>query len=200
MMTAPIPVPAPVGASAARDADRATAVLTLAFSTDPVCRWVWPDPQRYLANFPSFAWAFGGAAFRQGTAFCTLNYGGAALWLPPGITPDGEALGDLLQRTVAEQDQAEVFAFLEQMDRYHPTEPHWYLPLIGVDPALQGRSHGSALLQQALTLCDRDGMPAYLESSNPRNNLLYQRHGFEVLGRIQAGASPPMFPMLRTPR
>ena len=86
------------------------------------------------------------------------------------------------------------------MAKYHPSEPHWYLPLIGVDPAHQGQGHGDALLTHALQQCDRAHVPAYLESTNPRNIPLYQRHGFEILGTIQAGGSPPLAPMLRPAR
>jgi ribosomal protein S18 acetylase RimI-like enzyme len=67
------------------------------------------------------------------------------------------------------------------------------------DPG-HGQGCGSALLRHALTRCDRDGVPAYLESSNPRNVPLYQRHGFEIIGSIQAGRSPTLVPMLRRPR
>jgi hypothetical protein len=48
-----------------------------------------------------------------------------------------------------------------------------------------------------LARADRDGLPAYLEASAPRNRALYERHGFEVVGEIQAGDSPPLWPMLR---
>jgi ribosomal protein S18 acetylase RimI-like enzyme len=92
-----------------------------------------------------------------------------------------------------------VFAVLDQMGSYHPSEPHWYLPLIGVDPVLHGKGYGSALMEHALIQCDRDKKLAYLESSNPKNMTLYKRHGFELLGTIQVGASPPIFPMLRKP-
>ena len=51
----------------------------------------------------------------------------------------------------------------EQMDAHHPQEPCWYLTLIGVDPACQGRGFGSALLQFALEQIDRAGGTAYLE-------------------------------------
>ena len=70
----------------------------------------------------------------------------------------------------------------------HPTEPHWYLPMIAMDPALQSRGYGSALLRAALARCDEDGLPAYLESSNPRNISIYRRHGFEATGTIQVGS------------
>ena len=86
------------------------------------------------------------------------------------------------------------------MEGYHPREPHWYLPFIGVDPSQQGKGYGSALMKHTLDACDRDHAAAYLESSNPKNVPLYERHGFELLGTIQAGTSPPIFPMLRKPR
>jgi ribosomal protein S18 acetylase RimI-like enzyme len=190
----------PVKAATAADAERVTAVLTLAFSADPAVRWVYPDLQQYWSCWPDFVRAFGGRAFDHGTAEHTDGYAGAALWLPPGVHPDDDALVALLQRSVTEHDQEEVFAVLEQMGHFHPSEPHWYLAILGVDPHWQGRGHGSALLRHALARCDRDHAPAYLESSNPRNNPLYERHGFEVLGTIQVGASPPIWPMVRPPR
>jgi ribosomal protein S18 acetylase RimI-like enzyme len=88
----------------------------------------------------------------------------------------------------------------EKMGSYHPTEPHWYLPLIGVEPTKQGRGCGSALLRHALERIDRDGGIAYLESTNPANIPLYRRHGFEVVGTIQVGDSPPLYPMVRRPQ
>jgi GNAT superfamily N-acetyltransferase len=69
-----------------------------------------------------------------------------------------------------------------------------------VDPAHRGKGYGTALLGFALEQCDRDGVPAYLESTNPRNMSLYRRHGFEPVGRIQEGTSPVIVPMVRAPR
>jgi ribosomal protein S18 acetylase RimI-like enzyme len=174
--------------------------LVMAFSTDPASRWVFPQPQDYLTHFPDFVKAFGGRAFLHQTAHVVEGYAGAALWLPPDVHPDEEELMALLQRTIPSEIREEAFAVFDQMGDYHPDEPHWYLPLIGVETQYQGRGYGSALLQHALTACDRDQTPAYLESSNVKNIPLYQRHGFEVLGTIQVGSSPQIFPMLRTPR
>ena len=183
-------------------ADEVPAIDTvvLAFAADPIARWSWPDSHQYVTNMPNLTRAFGGRAFAHNAAHATDGYAGAALWLPPGVTPDEEALVEIVQSTVAESIRDDVFALFEQMAKYHPGEPHWYLPLIAVDPAHQGRGHGDALLTYALQACDRDRMPAYLESTNPRNISLYRRHGFEVLGTIQVGSSPPLVPMLRPPR
>ena len=51
-----------------------------------------------------------------------------------------------------------------------------------------------------LDIVDRDHLPAYLDSTNPRNVPFYQHHGFEVTGRWQAGDSPLITSMLRGPR
>jgi ribosomal protein S18 acetylase RimI-like enzyme len=189
-----------VTATPPSDAEEAVAVIVLSFSTDPAARWTYPDPRQFLIHFPEVVRALGGKAFAHGTGHHVSDFAGAALWLPPGVHPDEEALRTVIRRSVAAERQAAVFAVFEQMGRYHPSEPHWYLPLIGVDPLHQRKGHGSALLQHALLQCDRDHVPAYLESSNPANIPLYERHGFEVLATIQVGSSPPIVPMLRRGR
>lgn len=192
----------PIIKTAATASDEASIidVLVRANWADPAARWVWPDSQRFLMYFPSFVRAFGGKAFAHRSAYYIDGYIGAALWLPPDVHPDENALIALLQRTVSDQIQKDVFAVFEQMGRYHPNEPHWYLPLMGVDPSQQSKGFGSALLQHILIQFDRDNKLAYLESSNPRNIPLYKRHGFELLGTIQTGTSPSISPMLRRPR
>jgi GNAT superfamily N-acetyltransferase len=192
--------PSTVTATAPSEAERAIAVVVLAFSTDPAARWTYPDPDRYLAHFPAVVRAFGGRAFAHGTGYHVGGFGGAALWLPPGIQPDDDALAAVLKASVPAERQATVFAVFDQMGRYHPSEPHWYLPLVGVDPLHQRAGLGSALLRHTLLRCDRDHVPAYLESTSPASIPLYERHGFAVRATIQVGSSPPVFPMLRAAR
>lgn len=196
-----LPVPSPtVRTMSTADEEPAVDTVVLAFAADPMARWSWPDSRQYLTTMPALVRAFGGRAFLHDSAHCTDGYAGAALWLPPGVHPDEEALGEIVQGTVPAAIRDDAVRIFEEMAKYHPSGPHWYLPLIGVDPAQQGRGHGAALLRYALERCDCEGMPAYLESSNPRNISLYLRHGFEALGTIQAGSSPPLVPMLRLPR
>ena len=189
-----------IEAVAPSNADQAIGTIVLAFSADPVARWFYPDPHVYLTQLPHFVRAFAGKAFEYNSAYQIDGYSGASLWLPPEVHPDENALMALLQCTIPKENQQNIFAFVEQMDRYHPSEPHWYLPMIGVDPAKQGNGYGSALLKHVLERCDGEGKLAYLEASSAKSILLYQRHGFERVGTIQVEKSPPMFLMLRKPR
>ncbi len=174
--------------------------ITLAFAADPVIRWAFPKEHDYSTIFPKFTRAFGGSAFLHNSAHCTEDFGGVALWLPPNVHFDENAVSKLLESEAPDSIRGDLFAVLDQMEQYHPTEPHWYLPLIGVDPAVQNKGYGGALMKHALEQCDRDHALAYLESTNPKNVSLYQRHGFEALGTIQKGTSPPLVPMLRKAR
>jgi ribosomal protein S18 acetylase RimI-like enzyme len=185
---------------APEDESAAIATIALAFAADPMTRWTWPKADQYLAAMPRMARAFGGRAFAHGSALATDGLTGVALWLPPGVEPDGDGLSAVMQSTVAPAQLEDGAGLFEQMAAYHPHEPHWYLPLIGVDPAHFGKGHGDALVSYSLARCDRERVPAYLESSNPRNVSFYRRHGFEPLGTIQAGSSPRLVPMLRRPR
>ncbi len=86
------------------------------------------------------------------------------------------------------------------MQADHPEQRHWYLGIIATEPSRQGRGLGAAVLAASLEAVDADGAPAYLESSNPRNVSLYERHGFEVTGRIDLPGGPPLLPMWRDAR
>ncbi|MEM9767501.1 MAG: GNAT family N-acetyltransferase [Cyanobacteria bacterium P01_D01_bin.71] len=175
-------------------------VMVLAFSADPIARWTWPDPQHYVAHFPSFVEAVGGKAFISGKAYYADGYAGAALWLLPDIHPNHAELMDFLQHTVSKPRQKDVFTVFETREIYHPDGPHWYLTVLGVDPYQRNQGYGSALTQQALVQCDRDRVPAYLESTSIKSIPFYERQGFEVLGMVQVETSPPLFPMLRQPK
>src|SRR5688500_4179748 len=191
---------AAIKTATASDEDAAISTMVLAFSTDPMARWSTPNPHLHLNHIPKLARAFGGSAFTSGTAYIADGYAGAALWLPPGVHPDEETMIGLVEQTAPDGIKADLYGVFEQMGKYHPTEPHWYLPMIGVDPSQQGNGIGSSLMKHALDIVDRDHLPAYLESSNPKNVSLYERHGFEVIGEIQVGSSPTMRPMFRSAR
>jgi GNAT superfamily N-acetyltransferase len=179
------------------DEDRALATITVAFSNDPVTRWVFEDPLLFLSCWPMVAKAYAGAAFPSGTADAIDDHAGVALWLPPGVGALDEALGARAFEAVPEPRRDEASAFFGQSGAFRLTEPHWYLSLIAVDVVKQGLGYGSELLRRGLARCDADRLPAFLEATSPRSKALYERHGFEAIGVIQHGSSPPMWPMLR---
>ncbi len=174
--------------------------IVLGFCSDPVLRWFYPEPQEYLTNSPNLMKLFGGRAFQHNSAYHIQNYTGAALWLPPNLHPDEEGLTKMFQDGFEGAQLDEIFSLFEQMDKYHPDEACWHLAFIAVDPAQQNKGYGSTLLKHTLEVVDNDKKLAYLESTNEANLSLYRRHGFELVGNIQAGNSPSLFPMIREPQ
>lgn len=65
-----------------------------------------------------------------------------------------------------------------------PSEPHYYLGAVGVDPERKGRGFGMALVRAFTDLADAD--PAadgtFLETANPANVGFYQALGFDLTG------------------
>ena len=184
----------------ASEADAVLDTLMLAFSGDPCLRYLLSSPAAFFKGFRPFATGMGGAALAQGTAWLADDGAAAALWLPPDVTSDRDAMMAVIGELARPEKLPVLGEVGETMAAYHPHEPHWYLAMIGVDPARQGQGYGSAILKASLRRCDEDGVAAYLESSNPKNVPLYERYGFEVLGHVQPGDFPGIHPMLRQPR
>jgi ribosomal protein S18 acetylase RimI-like enzyme len=132
--------------------------------------------------------------------FCTEDRLGAALWAPPDRweVPPREALRMI---ALVSRRAPQTLAGYRRVEQLHPREPHFYLPTLGVAPEAQGRGLGSALLQPMLERCDREGVPAYLESSKERNIAFYGRHGFRVTREMRFSRRGPMlWLMWRDPR
>ena len=172
------------------------ATIVLAFSSDPFVRWMLPEPDRFLTHFTRITRLHGELTSSSGGAFGLSDGRGAAFWYPPGVHPDGQAFGALLQEAGVAGMVAPVW---EQVGPYEPDEPHWYLRQIGVDPAARGSGLGSALLRAGLEEVDRVGARAYLEATSLASKSLYERHGFVSLGEIKVGEAPPLWPMVREP-
>ena len=68
------------------------AAITLGFTADPLIRWIFPDPQKYLRSFAVWMDEFSKPAFENGGVFADENYYGGSLWHPPGIHLDSEIL------------------------------------------------------------------------------------------------------------
>lgn len=174
---------------------------TLAFASDPLMRWMFPVGHNFLDNWPGLIDRYCGSAVPDGTTFVTEDLAGIAMWMAPGEGPDEEVMGAYIAEHIRPEIHEDFFALLGEMANYHPhDEPCWYLAVLGVDSARQGQGLGSVLMKHATTMLDDQGLLSYLESSNPANISLYQRHGFEIMGEIHAGTAPLVTPMIRHPQ
>jgi ribosomal protein S18 acetylase RimI-like enzyme len=184
------------------DADRLSRLFAAAFVNDPVFDWVArPGPKRAAALERFFFWLLKARAIPFGEVW--MSEGAAAAWLPPnapaspGSLVEQMKLMPLFVRLCGFPRLMRGSAMADAMEKNHPAERHFYLAFIAVAPRLQGSGLGGALLQATLKRADTNGMPAYLENSNPKNARLYERHGFVAKHNIAPAGAPPLIAMWR---
>ena len=181
------PLPPELTIKKAMDTEMPTVcrVLASAFTHDPVLTWFSGKPRIYASLFRSEAEAL---YKHHGQVYVNQSGTGAAMWLPPGVASHAPFHWRLLLTplqlffTGGLQSLKRGQQVEQLMADNHLAEPHFYLYAIGASLTSQGMGIGSALLKAGLADCDKQRMPAYLESSNKKNNPLYQRFGFEVIG------------------
>jgi len=173
------------------------------FHDDPLMSWILPDEDRRPEQL---RFVFGGLADDMLSGRGTVHLAdevSVSLWRSPEFDHHGPVDEDEASSFLSgpfEPDELGRFGVLgEAMGRNHPHEPHWYLNVVGTLPARRSRGLGAAVLQPVLDRCDAEGVPAYLESSNPRNLSLYFRHGFVETGEISLPDGPSLIPMWRDP-
>jgi GNAT superfamily N-acetyltransferase len=175
--------------------------LARAFDDDPVMGWLFPDPAGRRTTLPKFFTVhLTKIVMPHGEVYTTGDVGGGALWEPPGKWRLGawgqvRMLPDFIRLFGRRLPLAS--RGLNLVEAHHPRELHWYLAVLGTEPARQGQGIGSAVMAPILERCDREGLPAYLESSKESNIAFYGRHGFEVTGEIRLPDGPPVWPMWR---
>lgn len=176
------------------DVEQVCNILGSAFTHDPVLSWLCGQPKIYGALFRSEAEAL---YKKHGHVYINRDETGAAMWLPAGVPPKPPPHWRLLSVTWLLATTSGISSLKRALElqkvfaRNHPHESHFYLHAVGADSENQGRGIGSALIKAGLTACDKHGLPAYLESSNERNNPLYERHGFNIIGEARLPDSGP---------
>ncbi len=195
--------------------EAAVALLTVAFDADPFFRFMEPDPRERAALIEEVMRGNVELALGAKNAFGLATeerVEGVCLWFAPGAYPPPAwraalARGGSVARTIASWIAAPSRAKPEVittalrietlLDEGHPTEPYWYLQILGVDPTRQGRGIGSRMLREALAMADRDDVASVLETSKPANLRLYERYGFRITRTTRLDSSPPIWTMQR---
>jgi ribosomal protein S18 acetylase RimI-like enzyme len=72
----------------------------------------------------------------------------------------------------------------------HACMPHVYVWALAVDPSAQGQGIGSRLMHAAVSIADREGLACYLETCGDRNQKVYAKHGFSVVGQEKMSTKP----------
>ena len=185
------------------EAPRLAQTLARAFLDDPVTAYFMPDPKTRMRELEYMfrRMSVERIAGPHDLMYRTPGYEAVALWLPPGktILSTSESLR-LLPVMLAGFRQRTLRALrgMTAMDKHHPDVPYYNLHFIGADPAYQGKGHGAALMRPLLERFDREGVPAFLESSTRRNHSFYRRHGFEMTGEFNLpNGGPPLWTFWR---
>lgn len=189
----------------------AAMALARAFADDPMWAYLYPDAGVRARAEPAVMRATMHDTLPFGETYASLVDGvpaSVACWLPPGGYPQsawrvlrfalGAARGAPLHgaRLVPK-----LRRLMTAVDRAHTNDAHWYLSLLGTDPARQGHGHAASVLHPALARCDEEGIPAYLETTKEQNLAWYGRHGFELVEELRPiDGCPPIWTMRREPR
>ena len=164
------------------------AVLARAMANDPVFTYMLSDAVERERLTPPWMTALTRYGLLVGEVDVTAGpVEASAIWLPPSLirTEEQRDRAGLTAVVSAFSDgaRARYDAVVQDHDRVRGAAqfvPHWYLVLIGVDPARQGLGLGSLLLRRGLSRVDQDGVECQLFTEQPRNVPLYQRYGFEI--------------------
>ncbi len=193
-----------VRAATANDLPQVGRALAAAFADDPV--WTWLAPRATWADRAP-GWFATEARLQlegHGEVLVTDDGRGAAVWSPPKRwrTSPRETVALVLPSLRLFRGRTpRVLRMVSGLEGAHPAEPpHWYLSILGTDPAHQGRGNGSALVRAVTDRCDAEGLPAYLESSKEQNVPFYARHGFAVREVVRPAGSPTLWTMWREPQ
>jgi len=206
------------------DAHTVAATIAAAFRELPVTRWLVPDDgERQAVLYRNFR-IFVEHAIEYGTVWTIPDRRAAAVWFPR----DGKPLPPIedydWRVTHACGPYAGNFRRLDVLfDAHHPAASHRYLMFLAVDPALQGRGIGSALLAEEHHHLDQPGgttfieangradasanggpqtpVAAYLEATSDRAREFYLSHDYRDHGPpIAVADGVQLWPMWRDPQ
>ena len=131
-----------------------------------------------------------------------LASGCAAAWVPPDVELlDWRQAADyasLLDEELGAWSDT-VLSTMTELHALRPIDPHFHLLLLGTDPATQRQGRATRLLERVLRICDTDGFPAYLESTNPKTAGIYRRLSFRSVGYHRLPNGPGVELLRRDP-
>ena len=199
------PIAATVRKVRPEDRKQLTAVMARAFDDDPIANWFAAQDKRRARRIYDFMDVSYRITSPGGELYTTEALQGAAYWSAPGKWKMGMLqqlmLLPAMIRTARWRRVPAIMGGLNAIEKKPPHEPHYYLLALGVEPDLQGHGLGTQLMAPVLERCDKERVPAYLESSKERNVPLYERNGFKVTEELVVpNGGPRIWLMWRDPK
>ena len=168
--------------AASADVGTIVATLAAAFMADPVWSWAFPDIDRRAAQYATWFGLFVESALPHGWVWTLEGCASISVWTPPGESELSKAAEARLEPFLTAElgdHAAPVLRAMEQFESACPSgRDFYYLSWLGTHPDHRGQGLGMGLLAANLARIDAEGVPAYLESTNPANNARYERLGF----------------------
>jgi Acetyltransferase (GNAT) family len=213
-LQSPSPAGPHVRPAATEDLDTASATLSDGFAADLVFRWLAGRPLSDVDLLPVFRALLRGdlqpaaSAAHGGESLVHIDRvaRAAAAWRAPSRRP---AENPKQMRMVAAfvndfrlRRCLPALKSLAMIEASHPTHlpPHYYLVCIATRSAIKGSGCGSRVINNMLDVCDAEGVPAYLECSNPASIPFYLNHKFVSRGLLPVrNGCPPVVGMWREP-
>lgn len=188
-----------------RDLGAVSSVWVEAFADDPYLRWIEPDDARWYAFGSAWMTFIADLVFERGHTYVDDDHDVAVAWVPPDVAligPDDVARGRSIMAEHAGETRADEAVETIMAARAHALDgAHWTLQYIGVTDRRRGTGLGAAAVEPMLRMCDLEGLPCGLVSTNPRNVSFYQRLGFTVDAEVPTpDGAATMRPMHRPPR
>jgi ribosomal protein S18 acetylase RimI-like enzyme len=182
-------------------------VLARAFHDDPGFVWLFPDERKRVRRASWLCWQLVRYGLRHGRVYSTsADPLGAAIWLP-GDARFTLGFWRMLRAGLYQapfwlgpKAVARLLRLTDLFESHHRRSmaaDHFYLFFLGVEPALQGKGLGGALIAPVLAEADAQERPCYLETMKERNLHFYRRAGFEVVAEADAAPGGPRFWTMR---
>lgn len=177
------------------DVDQAISCLAAAFARDPITGYLLENGSGYHERVTKFlsllmrariALAMPVVVARDATGIhgAVMGYATTHPAWPGDITEEW----DRFEKSVP--GMTERLATYEGIvEKFKPPAPHYYLGVIGTEPALHGRGIGTRLIRAFcdISASDSSSSGVYLETAQPSNVRFYEGAGFKETGRARLG-------------
>ena len=164
-------------------------MLSRAFQEDPTFTEIISEETERIENLIhlfKFVIKYG---LKYGLVIMTSGMEGISVWLPPEKTvittwkaiKSGAFSLVLKIKSKTLNLQRKIDNYMEDMHKRLVPDPHWFLPVIGVEPEYQGLGHGKNMLSFMINHIEEERLPIYLETNSTKNVQFYNKFDFFVL-------------------